>query len=287
MAKRVGANSRKNIVARKSKRKQAVRKYTGRCLIAIVCVLAASTTLYLGYGEIKKLLIRFETSALLSVKEIIVKGTTNIPQEDVLSMSGLKTGVKLYSVKEKSVDTLLYRNPWVESVKLIKNFKGILKLEIVERKPVAIVNIGRVGLVDMHGIVLPLKTGVPSDLPLISGLSDTVDSWGRQVIVADDMKRLREFFKGVEQVDEEMLSTISQIDMSKTERIRLTFKSCPTVFELDGASVALRLSHLKELEAALRGLEQIPERINLCYQNLAFVTQPQAVKSEVIQAVSD
>lgn len=287
MVKRVGANGRKINASRKSKRKHTMRKLAVKTIAAMLVVGGGAFVVFLGYDGLMKIKDSYEDSSLLSVKNVFVKGTANVPEEKVLALSGLKTGMKIYKISEKRIDTLLSRNPWIESVKLAKSLQGIVKLEIIERKPVAIINMGTVGLIDMHGVILPLKSGIPTSLPLVSGLRDSIDSHGRKNITADGMKRLKDFFKQVRLTDENLMSTISQIDLSDREKIKITFQSCPTIFELDAGSVALRLNHLKQLEGVLQGMAQVPARINLCYQNLAFVTQPVAVKNEVIQAVSD
>lgn len=287
MVKRVGANSRKKNASRRVARKHMVRKVIVRSFFTILAGSCAATLIYFGYDGIMGLKKKFESSSFLSVKNIQVDGAVNISNQNLLALSGLQAGMKIYKVNKKKIDTLLCHNPWIESVKLVKNISGIVKLEIVERKPVALINMGTVKQIDMHGVILPMKDGITSDLPLVSGLTDTVDSWGRKVIRPECMKRLSEFFKQTKLVDKELLANISQIELSDKEKIRMIFKSCPTLFELDAGSVALRLGHLKQLENMLVGMDQVPSRINLCYQNLAFVTQPVVVEKEVIQAVSD
>ncbi len=83
------------------------------------------------------------------------------------------------------------------------------------------------------------------------------------------------------------MASITQIDLSDKNKVRILFQSSPTLFELDDTDIATRLNHLKRLEGVIQDMEQQPSRINLCYNNLAFVIQPVAVKNEVIRAVSD
>jgi len=245
------------------------------------------SVIYFGHDRITKLKKNFEDSALLSVKEIKVRGAKNVAEDKVLALSGLKPGMKIFQINGKKVDTLLSSNPWVENVKLVRNLSGFISLEINERKPIAIVNLGNIYQIDIHGMVLPLTDGANLSLPLVSGLKDTVDYLGRQVIRADHLKRLKTFYRQVRDVDGDMMNRISQVDLSDAEKVRITFQSSPTLFELETESLALRLSHLKRLLEVIVDMAQLPARINLCYQNLAFVTQPVSVKTEVIHTVTD
>lgn len=287
MNKRVGANSRKKKATQKTKRKHAFRKIVAKTFIVCLVVGLGYAAVYFGHEKIAQIRDKFENSALLSVKKIMIRGAVNVPEEKLLAQSGLKPGIKIFRVNGKKVDTLLCRNPWVENVKLVKNFQGMISLEIIERKPIAMINLGNIYQTDVNGVILPLTRGRRASLPLVSGLLDTVDCLGRRVIKADDLKRLKTFFRQIQEVDDSMLLKISQVDLSDLQKVRVTLQSSPTLFELDVASASLRLAHLKRLEEVIKGMAQMPARINLCYQNLAFVTQPVSVKTEVIQAVSD
>lgn len=287
MPKRVGANSRKKKATLRSKRKHTIRKLMARLMVFVLIAGLGYAAIYFGHDRIIELKKRFEDSALLSVKEIMVRGAKNVPEDKVLALSGLKPGMKIFQINGRKVDTLLSSNPWVESVKLVRNLSGFISLEIKERKPVAIVNLGNIYQVDIQGIVLPLTDGINVSLPLVSGLKDTVDCLGRQVIKADHLKRLKTFYRQVRDVDDGMMNRISQVDFSDENKVRITFQSSPTLFELETESLALRLNHLKRLQEVIVDMAQLPARINLCYQNLAFVTQPVSVKTEVIQAVTD
>lgn len=287
MAKRVGANTRKKKVSQRKKRKHTIRKVMVKAFLVALIAGLGYAVIYFGHDRVIRLKTKIENSAFLSVKKIMVSGAVNIPEEKVLALSGLKPGMKIFRISNKKVDTLLSSNPWVESVKLVRNFQGLISLEVIERKPVALVNLGEISQVDMHGVVLPLVSGVHASFPLVSGLKDTTDFLGRRVIKAEHLKRLKTFFRQVKEVDNHMMSKISQVDFSDPDKVRITFQSSPTLFELDAESVALRLDHLKRLQEVVLEMAQQPARINLCYQNLAFVTQPVSVKAEVIQAVSD
>lgn len=287
MPKRVGANSRKKKATRRCKRKHTIRKLMVKVIAFVLIAGLGYSVIYFGHDRIIKLKKNFEDSALLSVKEIKVRGAKNVAEDNVLALSGLKPGMKIFQINGKKVDTLLSSNPWVENVKLVRNLSGFISLEINERKPIAIVNLGNIYQIDIHGMVLSLTGGANLSLPLVSGLKDTVDYLGRQVIRADHLKRLKTFYRQVRDVDGDMMNRISQVDLSDSEKVRITFQSSPTLFELETESLALRLNHLKKLLEVIVDMAQLPARINLCYQNLAFVTQPVSVKTEVIHTVTD
>jgi hypothetical protein len=67
----------------------------------------------------------------------------------------------------------------------------------------------------------------------------------------------------------------------------ITLQSLPTIVQIDLNTIEEQLPNLVQMERILQNSIPTPLKINLCYQNLAFVTQPVTVKSEVVQSVAD
>ena len=150
--------------------------------------------LILGYLKVKA---KYETSTLLSVKNISIEGIKNVKQENILLLCGVKPGMKVFDVKELSVKDSLDSNPWIKSVKVLKKMSGAVVIKVVERKPIAMVNLGQVCLTDIQGVILPFESGSSSGLPMVSGLRDTIDSRKQRKIRPEDMGKLKRFLETV------------------------------------------------------------------------------------------
>jgi cell division septal protein FtsQ len=287
MVKRVGANGRKNRAVRKVKIRSSFRKAIIRSGIGLTIVGTVSVVLYFAVIGSFRLKGEFDKSSLFSVKKIVVKGASHIPEKQVIEMSGLQQGMKTFDIKEKIINEKLGKNVWVQGVRLAKKFGGIISIEVIERKPIALVNNKTIQQIDSWGTLLPLTSGIVSNLPLVSGLEDTIDSHGKKVITMVDVGRLKLLLKKIENVDKRLISRISQIDMSNPENMKITMQSSTTIIEIGSSALDIQLNRLKQMEGILQGMSPAPARINLCYQNLAFVTQPVMVKSDVVLAVAD
>jgi cell division septal protein FtsQ len=225
-----------------------------------------------GKGGVGKIWNRFLESDYLSIKQIKVSGTVNVSREDIIAGSGLICGDKLYKVKKKNIIEILKKNPWIGQIKIEKKLSGTILIRIKEREPVALVNDGNIRQIDRNGIVLPFITGSVSSLPIITGLrinKNGTDNYYQ--VVEGDLKRLLMVLDEVERSEKELLSGISQIDLTNKNLIRVKLQSLQTVIEMDTVNIADRFIYLEALENMLCR-DNAPERINLCYQNLAFVT---------------
>lgn len=272
MAKRLGANSRKKQIERKGKIRKRFKKLFFRLFVAILMGSALVVGAMAGRNGIGKIWNKFLESNYLSIKQIKVSGTVNVSRDDITLGSGLKHGDKLYKVKKKNITEKLKENPWIEQIKIDRKLSGIVLIMIKEREPVALVNDGNIRQIDRNGFVLPFIPGSVSSLPVVTGLrinKNGTDNYCQ--VVEDDLKRLLMVLDEVERSEKELLSGISQIDLTDKNIIKVKLQSLPTVIEMDTANIADRFDYLEALENMLCR-DNAPERINLCYQNLAFVT---------------
>ena len=287
MGKRQGANSRRKRAERKGKALVEARKVLARSGLVLL-VAGALTALVisgvLGYSELVGLVQR---SSFLNIRELTVRGNAHISTKEILERSGINVQMKLYAIKHDSVRTILGKQPWINSVRLIRNLSGKVVIDITERKPVALVNLGVVYMVDMHGVLLPFTPGIATALPLFSGLRDTVDDAGRKVLTQGGMERVRAFLGGAAYADQHLASQISQVDFSDPQKLRIAFQTITAVVEVDERSIAERLHCLKQMHGMWQNEGTTVTKVNLCYQNLAFVTQRVAMKSEIVHAVTD
>ncbi len=273
MSKRKGANNRIKASSRKASLRKGFRKSLSKALWGMLICGAVGGVVFaglLGYSELK---IRLGNSSLLNVKRITTEGNTRISSENIIAGCGLKPGMKLYSVKKGAVKAAVSADPWVKSVKVKRKLSGDVIIKIVERKPFALVNNGLIMQADPDGVLLPLTEGAVSALPLFSGLRDTLDGSERRVIAGEDMKRVRSFLELADRSESRLLPRLSQIDFSEQHRIRMVIKGFPTVIDIGVENIIERLNQMVELEEILTAENSYPARINLCYQNLAFVTQ--------------
>jgi cell division septal protein FtsQ len=186
------------------------------------------------------------------------------------------------------VQAALLTNPWIESVKVAKKTGGKVVVFITERKPIAMVNLKSVYYIDRYGVVFPMAEKVISEMPVICGLKDTVDVHGIRRICGADMVRVKTFLHKAAAIRNDFLQSMTQIDFADKNKIRLSFQAFSTLVEIDHANIDVGLRRLVRLEGLLQNSPVMPEKINLCYHNIAFVTNAEELDfKEPVQAVTD
>jgi cell division protein FtsQ len=107
-----------------------------------------------------------------AIDEIEVAGNEVLEDIDVCRAARLRVGSNIFEVSAEQARNHLLLHPWVEDAQVIRKLPGRVRIEVVERKPVALVALDQLYLVSDEGIVFK-RLGVddPADLPVITGIA--------------------------------------------------------------------------------------------------------------------
>lgn len=92
---------------------------------------------------------------LFVVKEVKVSGGTKIGKEEVIKLTGLKGGERLFGLDLKEIKKKLEAHPYIEEVFLARRPPSVLEIVIKEREGLAILIQENKGyLVDKRGVII-------------------------------------------------------------------------------------------------------------------------------------
>jgi cell division protein FtsQ len=106
------------------------------------------------------------------IREIIIEGNQQLGAIDVRRAAQLQIGSNIFEVSSEGTRNHLLQHPWIEEATVVRRLPGRVRIEIVERKPVALVALDQLYLVSEEGAVFK-RLGVddPVDLPVITGIA--------------------------------------------------------------------------------------------------------------------
>ena len=124
-------------------RKDAGRRRLKRLLVLIAVALVALATV---------IVLR---SPILDVDTIEVHGASTLDPQEIRELTGIHRGQPLLLADLHGAEAALRQLPWVASVDVRRDPPGAIVVDLVERRPVAVVSGGgRAVLVDDQGVVL-------------------------------------------------------------------------------------------------------------------------------------
>jgi len=122
------------------------------------------------------------------VKEVVIDGLSIVPRAEIAkNLKGYK-GRNLQQLDTGEIRKRVVASPYVKDAVISKELNGIVRVQVIERVPVALTLIGgRVMAIDREGFLLPQRAGVVSRIP--------------KLLEVRGINRLRAAGNGLQQLD--------------------------------------------------------------------------------------
>lgn len=163
-------------------RRQLIRAL--RLALAVALVAGSAFGARALYGWVRQ-------TPRLHIHEVAVLGAEHADAEEIELLAGPVVGVHTFDVDTRALAARVVRHPWVAWAEVRRALPDGLTIEVLERRPAAILVAGDLYFVDGAG--LPFKKvapGEPMDLPVLTGFEDpssplrTDGLMGRQAVGA-------------------------------------------------------------------------------------------------------
>ncbi len=113
----------------------------------------------------------FTQSPYFAAAHIEVEGAERLSKEEILETAGLELGVNILAVSLNHVQKNLERRAWIAKARVSRSMPDRITISITERKPMAVLDLGKSWLMDVKGeIFMRCEGETPSDLPIVTGL---------------------------------------------------------------------------------------------------------------------
>jgi cell division protein FtsQ len=90
-----------------------------------------------------------------NIKSIIVEGSFQIKQEDIINASGIPIGQNIFRVNYFRAKSAIKQNPYIEKVSISRKYPNKITIKVVERKRAGYIAFkGNNIIIDKNGFVL-------------------------------------------------------------------------------------------------------------------------------------
>lgn len=193
-------------------------------------------------------------SRLLRVRRVSVRGNDYLSDEAIVRQLGDLSGRSLIDIHPRELEARLLAHPRLRSAKVGRAFDRRLVIDVVERRPVALLAAGVLVEVDSEGVVLPpVERGALPDLPVLVGTNLSLPAPGSR-IKSPVVKAALDLVDDLGQSDPDLLAEVSQIDLSRSPVVRLSLVGRPAVLVVHAGS--LSPAKLAGVRSVLEDLER-------------------------------
>ncbi|MEA3543624.1 MAG: cell division protein FtsQ/DivIB [Thermodesulfobacteriota bacterium] len=142
------------------------RKLLHRTLRIGVTVFSAALLLVSGFFVAQLLL----ASDLFRVEQVTVQGHDRLTEQQVVALSDVMIGVNTFSLDLGLIGRKIEENPWVHQARVQRIFPRQVVISVIERQPVAIINLGYLYYLDNHGEIFKVLGATDKlDYPIVTG----------------------------------------------------------------------------------------------------------------------
>jgi len=226
--------------------------------------LVAAPLVYGGY-ELAAYALTSPRFSVRSAEDVVLVGNRFVTRDDILNALGMTSegrgaGANILQVSLEEVRRQVESLAWVRSATVARSYPNRLVVRIVERVPIAFLNVGgRVKLVDEEGIVLDKPDGASFAFPVLAGLDAASNP-------ADERARVAMFQKFMREVGDDAFASgwlISEVNLADPDDVQAVLVEGLTTIQV----------HF--------GHEDFPERLGNFFRLLPEVQKTHAIVDSV------
>ncbi|MDG5814894.1 FtsQ-type POTRA domain-containing protein [Chitinispirillales bacterium ANBcel5] len=268
MGKRVGANYRKNQKKKEEIRKKRKKLFFRLFLLIAIIIPFLWFTFKGARRGIQYAIEAIDESDLLDVTSIRVYGTNKEIENDIMTHIDTLLTDKIYNISTRDIRDALLTLPGVEHVRVRRGIDGVLSITITRRKPVAMIPLNKMVLMDRDGFIFPTSKGEFYEVPVLSGIAEYIDS---NRVRENYLEQVLKFIDSAHEIGENFYKQMATINIGKQGELTFNFQGSGIQYIATIKDIQSQLNKAAKMRKLLSSANQTPSVVNLSFQHMAFV----------------
>ena len=189
----------------------------------------------------------------LILENISISNTNIIENEEFYNLVKGFLGNSLEEISVDSISKIIEKHPYVEAARVSKWYPSKIKIELIEREPIAILNISPMILLDKYGIALPYKPSKTNfNLPILNNFNSNVSlyPYGNKAL-SENVKNCIEWLNQIKIEYPSLYEDISEMKMTSGKDLNIILAEYPTQIFLGENHIWTKIEILKLFETKL------------------------------------
>ncbi|MFH1853650.1 MAG: FtsQ-type POTRA domain-containing protein [Candidatus Neomarinimicrobiota bacterium] len=202
-----------------------------------------------------------DRTQLLRLEQIAISGNSILTDREISELLGDLSGSILPELNLSELTVQLEAHPYVAAARLSVGYPHLLKVEIIERQPLVMVNQAELFLLDREGVCLPMiPQAFEYQIPALSGFNPDRDLYplGRPA-VSVKMKETIRLLRNVHDNYPALFRELSEVTLSQDDEYMLILTNRPTRINLGKASIMRKIATLMAFDQALQGRKALTD----------------------------
>ncbi|MCP4724799.1 MAG: FtsQ-type POTRA domain-containing protein [bacterium] len=249
----------------RKKNKKNRKKTTVKFLKAFGWLVFAATV---TFGLAKGVRYWYSNSDIFYVSGVEINGATILTINEIESMIEIEPEQRINDIEVDPLKENILKNPFIENVSIGRKYPSTIKVDVVERKPVAFIALDKVYLIDDQGYILPksVKTSGYPDYPIITGIKIGTVKTGEKT-ENNEVFKVLEFLESLQVNLPQMVNEVSELHYNPDGGISVFLSKTGLRIDCGSDDFALKFARM---EFFLDFLENDNSGEKLSYINLNY-----------------
>ena len=193
-------------------------------------------------------------SGALDLNHIKFSETKILDVSNYKSLLGEITNEKSKKLNLYEISELIESHPYVKYARVSRHYPSEIKIEIIERKPIAIVNMDPMIFLDENGFVLPVE-GIQTNynLPVMNNFNSEPQLYPLgELALSVKVKEAIALISKIKNNYSGLYNNLSELKITSSNEIELILSDLPTHIYLGNEKISSRIRTLKEFESKLK-----------------------------------
>ncbi len=207
----------------------------------------------------------------LSITKVLISKPKILNESIYKKALGEINGLNLNLMNLKQIIDSLEKHPYVEAVRASYRYPNTIKIEILEREPIAILNSDPIVMLDKNGYVLPdINKSNHFSLPVMSNYNTAMELYpiGKKVLSVK-AKQSIEWVSLIQNNYQFLYNNLSEIRLLSGENIELILLDEPTKILMGNTRFKEKIEILKEFKINLNPYKRLTDfsYLDMRYKN--------------------
>ena len=187
-------------------------------------------------------------------KKFYFSETTILDKTNYSSLLNKISQEELVGIKVSELNKVIEEHPYVEAARISNRYPNIIMIEIVERQPIAILEIDPLTMVDSNGYVLPSNNNFKNiDLPILANISDLENTMNfGEKSTSKVVNKAVSWLSYIKKYHSHLYKNISELKVSSSDELELILSDYPTKIFLGQKKVKSRINSLIKFKEKLK-----------------------------------
>lgn len=206
-----------------------------------------------------------------------VRGNNILGHDEVKALANLPLAKSLNEINISNIQQRVEKHPYVKGARISRSFPRKITIDIVERQPVAYLNLPSFLVVDDEGFIMPLRhDNMEFNIPTLTGFNPATELYpiGGKSLSYKTLEAV-DYLKIVRDLFPKLFEDISELTVDKEDAYVMVLSEYPTRIHFGQSDIIGQLMLLKEFDNMLSGLKSLNSYryVDLRYKNQIVVRE--------------